>query len=172
MNVYISEQITLTPLTESDAAQVLLLVDTNRHNLNKYLYWVNDVHCIQSAAQYISDRVNSGFNGAHWFKINLNGVFCGVFAIKSVCVDSLIAEVGYWLCNSARKRGVINQIITKLSSSFVLEGAKLLEFRCLENNIASINIALKAGAELVDSISDFMVIDGMNQDLQVYRVSL
>ncbi|MBE0359587.1 hypothetical protein PALI_a0865 [Pseudoalteromonas aliena SW19] len=50
--------------------------------------------------------------------------------------------------------------------------AKVIEFRCLEQNVASINIALKSGASLVDTIPDFAFANNTMQQLNIYRVGL
>ena len=43
LHIKISKDIKLSPLLESDAPDVLRLVNENRINLAKYLYWVKDV---------------------------------------------------------------------------------------------------------------------------------
>lgn len=63
-------------------------------------------------------------------------------------------------------------IIHKLLEIMSETGAKSVEFRCLEQNHASINIALKSGAKLINSIPNFMVVNGFMQNLNIYRVQL
>jgi ribosomal-protein-serine acetyltransferase len=172
LHIQISEQIKLFPLLESDALEILKLVNSSRVDLGKFLYWVKNVKCIDSAKKYISERVNSGLNGSRWFKVYFNGSISGIFAIKSVCSDSFVAEVGYWLSSATQGNGVTNQIIHKLPEIMSGTGAKSVEFRCLEQNHASINIALKSGAKLVSSIPNFMVANEFMQNLNIYRVQL
>lgn len=169
LHIKISKDIKLSPLSESDAPDVLRLVNENRINLAKYLYWVKDVSDIASAHKYIFERVNSGKSGSRWFKINFKGKFCGVFAIKSICPDSAVAELGYWLAQNAHGNGIISQIISKASQLLTSTHVKFIEFRCLEKNAASIKVALKSGALLVDVIPNFLVADNVLQNLNIYR---
>ncbi|MDE3270455.1 GNAT family N-acetyltransferase [Pseudoalteromonas sp. G4] len=172
MPIQISPQIILRPLNLSDASAILSLVNLNRERLAEYLYWVEDVQCVDSAKQYIFDRVNNGLNEAHWFKIYFNNEICGVFAVKSVCPQTHVAELGYWLGDSAKGNGVISQIVNYLPKLLANTSANAIEFRCLEQNHASIKVALRAGANLVGSIPDFMVANGIKQNLNIYRVTL
>ena len=172
MPIQISTQIILRPLNLSDASAILSLVNLNRERLAEYLYWVEDVQCVDSAKQYIFDRVNNGLNEAHWFKIYFNNEICGVFAVKSICPQTHVAELGYWLGDSAKGNGVISQIVKYLPKLLANTSANAIEFRCLEQNHASIKVALRAGANLVGSIPDFMVANGIKQNLNIYRVTL
>jgi len=172
LHIQISEQIQLTPLSESDASDILNLVSTNRVGLDEFLYWVKDVQCVNSARKYISDRINSGLNDSRWFKVYFKDNISGVFAVKSVCPNSLVAELGYWLCGAAQGHGIINQIVSHLPEILENTDTKAIEFRCLEKNHASIKIALRSGATLVDFIPDFMVANGVKQDLNIYRLQL
>ncbi|MFY8351228.1 GNAT family N-acetyltransferase [Pseudoalteromonas sp. SSM20] len=172
MPIQISPQIILRPLNLLDASAILSLVNLNRERLAEYLYWVEDVRCVDSAKQYIFDRVNNGLNEAHWFKIYFNNEICGVFAVKSICPQTHVAELGYWLGDSAKGNGVISQIVKYLPKLLANTSANAIEFRCLEQNHASIKVALRAGANLVGSIPDFMVANGIKQNLNIYRVTL
>ena len=172
MRIQITEEIALSPLRVSDALEILNLVNANRVNLAKFLYWVQDVNCLDSAQRYLSDRVNSGLSGARWFKVYFKGHISGIFAIKSVCLNSFVAELGYWLASAAQGYGVIHKVIDKLPEILNGSAAKIIEFRCLEQNYASINIALKSGATLVDTIPDYMFTDQTQQKLHIYRMPL
>ncbi|WP_372770926.1 GNAT family N-acetyltransferase [Pseudoalteromonas sp.] len=172
MHFQISLQISLRPLKIADASAIFALVSQNRTQLAEYLYWVEHVQCVDSAKHYILERVNSGLNEAHWFKIYFNDEMCGVFAIKSVCLQTQVAELGYWLSDSAKGNGVISQIVNYLPKLLANTSAKAIEFRCLEQNHASIKVALRAGATLVAALPEFTVVNGIKQNLNIYRVAL
>lgn len=172
MPIQISPQIYLSPLNISDAPSILALVNNNRARLAEYLYWVENVLCVDSTEQYIFKRLNSGLNEAHWFKIYFNNEISGVFAVKSVCPQTQVAELGYWLGDNAKGNGVISQIVNSLPKLLANTSANTIEFRCLEQNHASIKVALRAGAMLVGSILDYMVVNGIKQNLNIYRVAL
>jgi len=169
----VSESIELLSLEEGDSLTILNLVESSRAQLGKYLYWVDSVLDEVSAHKYIAERLHSGLPGSRWFKIKFNTQVCGVFAIKSISINSGVAEIGYWLSHAVHGNGIMTKIIARLSS-FLLEStdAKIIEFRCLEKNIASISVAKKSGAELVGSIPNYMNAGNENQDLHIYQLQL
>jgi len=172
LQITISNDVKLTPLLICNANEILKLVNSNRANLARFLYWVKDVSDIASAQKYISDRISSGEHGARWFKVHFKGDFCGVFAVKSICTDSAVAELGYWLSQSTQGNGVISQIISKASELLADTHTQFIEFKCLEKNAASINIALKSGALIVDVIPNFAFADNVWQNMNIYRSML
>ncbi|KXO06963.1 Ribosomal-protein-L7p-serine acetyltransferase [Moritella sp. JT01] len=173
MKLNVTENIELLSLEEGDALTILNLVESSRPQLEMYLYWVDGVRDEVSAHKYIVERLHSGLLGSRWFKIKFNTQVCGVFGIKSISTESGVAEVGYWLSHAVHGNGIIVNIIAQLSS-FLLErtDAKIMEFRCLENNISSIRVAKKSGAELVGSIPNYMNAGNENQDLHIYQLQL
>jgi len=169
LHIQIAEHIKLAPLVESDAADILKAVNLSRASLGKFLPWVEGVNNIESAKKYILDRANSELNGSRWFKIYYKDNLSGVFAIKSICPELNIAELGYWLSSDAHGNGIISQIISKAPQLLTSTHVKFIEFRCLEKNAASIKVALKSGALLVDVIPNFLVADNVLQNLNIYR---
>jgi len=172
MNFSISENIKLSPLTLLDAEVLFDLVECSRENLGKYLSWVDSVKDIESTKEYISKRVNNQLFGAEWFTVVFRGSICGIFSIKSITKEKSIAEIGYWLSNHVHGNGIISLIILKFSEYMKNEmGVKALEFRCLEQNIASIKIAQRSGAKYVRTHEHIKINNG-KQALNVYRVQL
>lgn len=169
MAVVISADITLQPLLRADSTHVLNLVNDSRPQLGQFLYWVNDVIDLASAEQYIEQRINSGLPNAQWHTIVFNNEVCGVFAIKSIDPDTGVAEVGYWLSHRVHGNGIISDILPHVPR---LANIKTIEFRCLDKNIASINVAKKFGAEHISTSPNFIIADGINQDLLIFQKHL
>lgn len=172
LHIQIAEHIKLAPLVESDAADILKTVNLSRASLGKFLPWVEGVNNIESAKKYILDRVNSGLNGSRWFKIYYKDNLSGIFAVKSICPELNVAELGYWLSSDAQGNGIISQVITRVPIILKNTSAKVIEFRCLEQNVASIKIALKSGASLVGTIPNFVSVGNTRQQLNIYQVAL
>jgi len=171
LNFEVTDQIKLTALTESDASSIFTLVDHSRVELGQYLYWVEHVINADTTKKYILERINSGLPSATWFKIQFNNEDCGIFAIKSICETNGIAELGYWLSHHFYKNGIISAIVAKLPEYLIkYSDAKIIEFRCLEENLASISIAEKSGAKLIKSLPNYMEIANSNQNLNVYQL--
>jgi ribosomal-protein-serine acetyltransferase len=172
LNFKVSEHICLSALMADDAEAILSLVDLNRAQLGRYLYWVKEVTCIKSAKKYITERVNSGLAGAQWYKILFNNKTVGIFAIKSISTESKVAELGYWLTNEVQGLGVMSQIIAKLRDLLSRCDVEALEFRCLSENTSSINVAKRAGAQFINTLPNYMVANEVEQDLNIYHLVL
>ncbi|WP_170940485.1 GNAT family N-acetyltransferase [Pseudoalteromonas sp. NBT06-2] len=173
MNFEVTDKIKLIPLKGADAHCIFTLVEQSRVELGQYLYWVKDVINIKTAEEYILKRINSGLVGSVWFKIQFNNEDCGIFAIKSVCKQTGIAELGYWLSHYFYKKGIISDIVNKLPQYLIkYSDAKIIEFRCLEDNLASISIAKKSGAKFIKSLPEYMEIANSNQNLNIYQVMI
>lgn len=177
MTIQITPKLILEPLSVAHAPQLLTVINANRERLTQYLYWAERVTDLPSTQQYINERVNSGLAGAQWFAVYFNDQLSGVFAIKSISTDEKIAEVGYWLAKQATGNQVINHIVAYFSKNFLINGsASVIEFQCLEDNIASIKVAEKSGAIFVKATDielNTLNKSGLNeQKLFVYRKQL
>jgi len=172
LSIKISQHISLDPLSLTHSAAILQQVNDSRTHLAKYLYWVDKVTDLASCQQYISQRINSGLPHAQWHAIIFKGEMVGVFAIKSV-EEQGIAEVGYWLAKPATGYGIMSQIITSASAKLLRETpAKIIEFCCLEHNVASIKLATNLGAVFSHKLNDYTLYDGSVQAVKVYHKTL
>lgn len=158
-------------LSINDAKALLGCVNTSRSQLSKYLYWIDDVRDLKGASDYLSARVNSKVPHAKWFQIHYQKEFAGVFGIKSIN-GAGVAEVGYWLSMDAQGNGNMGKIVNNLPHILTGTASRVIEFRCLAQNKASIAVANKAGARLVKVVPDFQYMNGVMQDLLVYQVSI
>ncbi|REL34710.1 GNAT family N-acetyltransferase [Thalassotalea euphylliae] len=168
----ITEQLALLPLTAEDASPLFTLIQKNRANLAKYLYWVSDVTDVASTERYILERVNSGLPSATWLKILDNQQICGVFGIKYIDADKQLAEVGYWLSSDSQGRGIISQVIRYMTHILAKHKVRYLNIACLEQNAASIRVAEKAGGQLVSVEPKFLKVNGDWQALLTFQIPL
>ena len=169
-SIVISNTLSLSLIKESDAEQFHQIILASKPHLAKYLYWAENITDLASTEEYLQQRVHSQLPRAAWYKILIDSELCGLFAIKSI--QDNIAEVGYWLKQDAQGKGVISQILTAMKKHLKNEGVHSIEIRCLEQNKASINVAKKAGAQLMNTIKNHSVIDGQQQDLLVFNVEI
>lgn len=173
MDVEISEEVALVPLSTNDAEEMFLLIESERKMLEKYLYWVSDVVDIDSTREYLNTRVSSGIPGSIWYKITCHGQAIGVFGVKSIDLEKAVAEVGYWLSSNHHGKGFISSVISTISTRLKnMHDVRYIEIHCLEANGASISVAERAGGQHTKTISDYFSIDGKVQDLYIYTVEL
>ncbi|WP_395167529.1 GNAT family N-acetyltransferase [Francisella salimarina] len=169
--IRVSENICLEKLLISDSRKILELVNENREALY-YLHWVYDVRCIESAREYISNRIQKTSLNTECFKIVLNGQIVGVFNIKYICHQRSEAEIGYWLAKSAQGFGVVSKTITSIKKYLKNKNIKTIKITCLNKNKPGIAVISRAGGIMTGSIKNYRVIDGINFDLNLYEVKL
>ncbi|MEX2961358.1 GNAT family N-acetyltransferase [Microbulbifer sp. TYP-18] len=172
MNIKISDEIMLEPLSIRDAGVLYSVIDENRTFLEQSLYWVGKVKDKETAKNYIMKRINSGEPGASWFKIKQKHAIVGIFGVKSTCYQLLEAEIGYWLTEAARGNGIISKAIIAVGKILKDQGLSSIKIMCLDENKASIAVAERAGANHINSVPNYMEINGKLQNLNIYRVKL
>lgn len=174
MELVISDSITLKPLDISFAAELYSVIADSRENLSQFLPWVDGIIDVNTTKQYIGERLDSNKAGAQWFAIYRGDRLSGVFGIKHIDPDSKVAECGYWLADFARGQGVMNQVLTKIVPYIKNNShAKVIEFCCLEENLASIKVVQRAGAQFKYYQKDTSIfIANKHQRLGVYEIKL
>ena len=173
MTFRISEITTLKLLSLGDAPALLKVINTSRQRLHRYLHWVDRVTDLPSTQDYIKQRITSNQCNAQWFTICVNNELHGVFGIKYVNTDINIAELGYWHSDSMVGRGIITSIIVVIRSYLRSEyDTKTLEFKVLEQNLASIHVAKKFGAQLMQRNAFESTSALSQQQLLTFRASI
>lgn len=167
----IDAHLELQPLVLDDAGAILTLVNENRAQLTRYLYWADTVNNLNDAHRYLDQRINSGQPGRRWFGIYFKQRLSGVFAVKTIQPNTGYAELGYWLGAHAQGHNIINRVIEWLPQ-LLDEPVKGLEIHCLNQNAASIAVATKAGAVQMARIRNSITLAGEQQDLLVFRREL
>ena len=168
----ISENLSAEPLSLADSADVLYLVDNNREILTRFLYWVDEVQDLSSAANYIQQRIESRQKGAAWFKLLVEGRMAGVFGIKNVYDHTATAEIGYWLASEFHGQQIILHAINYFSQQLKDNGVEHMMICSLSENLASIRLAEKVGAKLVRTQTNYMKQNGSHQDLYTFLLPL
>ena len=172
MNIKITDNVSLEQLSTEDSPTIFSLVEENRKQLQRFLYWVDEVTDLRTTEDYIEKRIHSGLPGAKWFKVVLMHEPAGVFGIKSVCTEKSEAEIGFWLSQKAQGKGLISQAISAVSELLKQQNIRTLKMTCLHENKASIAVAKRAGAVHTGTEPNYLNIDGQLQDLQIYTLQL
>ncbi len=173
MTIQISATVALKLLSLSDAPALLKVVNDSRQRLHRYLNWVEQVTDLASTEQYIKQRISSNLYNACWYGIYINDQLLGVFGIKYANTQTNIAEIGYWLGDGAAGQGIVSLIITTIRPQLHAQfGTQTLEFKILEENMASIRIAQKAGAQFIESRPYETVTSFSKQRLLIYHAPI
>ncbi|MGF1701489.1 GNAT family N-acetyltransferase [Photobacterium makurazakiensis] len=169
----VSEDIFLTPLKNSDALALYEAVEFSRTNLSKYMPWEKSVVDLTSAEVYIESRLNSRLEGSEWLSINFKNQFGGVFGIKSIDRSLKSCELGYWLADNARGNRVIGQVLDIVIPYLADEkNVRVIEFHCLESNVASVKLVKHAGAKLKRKIETTLDVPNQAQLMCIYALKV
>ncbi|PFG58068.1 ribosomal-protein-serine acetyltransferase [Vibrio sp. ES.051] len=169
----VSERVSIEPLSIKHAAVLLDVVNTYRDSLTGYLPWTDSVTNRREANDYIFQRINNKALDSYWCAIYFDECFSGVIGVKGVNLNTRANEIGYWLAENGRGHKVIDQILEVLIPIIKDNGhAHSIQFHCMEENVASIKIAERAGAQLKEYVDhDFEMLD-RSQRLGIYELSL
>ncbi|WP_125559515.1 GNAT family N-acetyltransferase [Pseudoalteromonas rubra] len=166
----ISTHLHLTPLDTEHAGTLFNAVEASRESLQKYLPWVKKLTEIRDAETYIAERIQ--LLNAEYFAIMKRGHFIGVFAIKPTNSQST-CEIGYWLIDKARGKAVISRILGVILPYLKnVRQVHSVEFHCLESNKASIKIAKRTGASLIECYSSKSEFNAAPRLMCLYRTYL
>ncbi|MGP8306893.1 GNAT family N-acetyltransferase [Vibrio sp. YIC-376] len=170
---WVSDRISIEPLSKKHASVMLEVVNANRKRLAGYLPWTDFVTSRREACHYISQRVNTDAVDAYWSAIYFDGRFAGVIGSKGVHPETRVTEIGYWLADQGRGHNVIDQVLCVLIHYLKEKGnAESIQFHCLEENRASIKIAERAGAKFKHFVDhDYDMLDRA-QRIGVYELPL
>ncbi len=85
--------------------------------------------------------------------------------------ESKTAEIGYWLGTDARGRGIMTKVVEHLVEiGFTHYAMHRMEIRCADKNIASANVAERAGFIHEATLKEAHELDDGFHDLRVYRL--
>lgn len=169
----INNSINLQMLELKHADELFDAVSLSRRNLAIYLPWVNGVTNIETAKDYISERIYREKVGSQWFAIYVDGLFSGVFAIKEIDNIVCVAQLGYWLADFARGKRVMPTVLNKMIPYIKANtAAKVVEFRCLEGNQTSIKVVKRVGAQFKGYQENTIALCGKEQLLGLYQIHL
>lgn len=166
----ISTHLYLTPLNTDHAGTLFDAVEASRESLQKYLPWVQKLTELRDAETYINERTQLA--NTEYFAIMQRNHFIGVFAVKSAKAHNT-CEIGYWLIDKARGKAIISRVLgVVLPYLKNVRQIDYVEFHCLENNKASIKIAKRAGASLIECYSSKSELNAAPHLMCLYRTYL
>lgn len=143
----VNSDLSIRLLMRKDAGRLFRLVDECRHDLRKWLPWVDSVQSEQDYHQLIPQWLAEFAN-----ETSLNaGVFeqdqlVGMVGFHSFDYLNRKTSIGYWLGIQYRGRGIMTQTVKKMLEIAFLEfQMNRVEIRCAVGNYASRAIPERLG---------------------------
>ncbi|ASZ10311.1 GNAT family N-acetyltransferase [Chitinophaga pendula] len=168
----VSDTIQLRQLQPEDAAPIYRLIDSSRKSLRKYLPWVdyntNEEHSLRFI-QLMERKAEE--QDAIAFGMWSDGVLCGVIDLHDW--DHLLqkAEIGYWVGEAHRGKGIAT-LCCKALISFAFRKLRLnkVEIRFALQNDRSAQIPIRLGLAKEGVLRHSAKLHGQYVDLVVMGV--
>jgi ribosomal-protein-serine acetyltransferase len=140
----IDSRVALRVLREDDAAELFALTDANRACLRRWLPWVDLVTCEDDSRSFL-ETVNAQREEGRGptFGIVCDEALAGVVGFLPIDRVNRCGEIGYWLAESARGRGVM----TRCCRFVVRYGFLTLDLNRIQIAAGTDNVESRAIAE-------------------------
>ncbi len=143
----IDNELTLRLIEPDHADAFFALVEANREALLPWMRWVNEVAGVESVRAMIGQWLEmKDKTGCMSLGIELEGTLVGaVFHVRPDQINKQV-EVGYWLAQTARGRGVASRAVgAMLDITFLDLGFNRVNVRVAPGNSASLALAKRLG---------------------------
>tara|TARA_R110002111_G_scaffold218800_2_gene280950 strand:+ start:702 stop:1256 length:555 start_codon:yes stop_codon:yes gene_type:complete len=145
----LGDELMLRTFESSDADELYRVIDANREAIGEYMRWVDEVAGPDWATTHIEQwQQTQAETGVLFLAIVLCGELVGsVFHVRPDMKNNVV-EVGYWLAESARGKGVATRALRKLLDvTFGELGFNRVNIRIAPGNKPSLAIAKRLGLE-------------------------
>jgi ribosomal-protein-serine acetyltransferase len=172
MKIQVDKTIHLDFLEESDADELLNLVNANRDYLKKWLIWVDHMQNVENFQQHINltkqkASLGSDFGYAIFFNENITGRI-GIYNINR---QHMIGEIGYWLAEAMQGKGIIAKCCkTLIDHGFNELGLNRIELKCGLENTKSRAIPEKLGFTREGILRKAELLNGQFIDLYLFSM--
>lgn len=144
--IKVDNEISLHPVTLSDADEMYALVDANREHLGRWLPWVEGLRSVGDERRWLRQRtgMDAAADEEAWL-IRYQGATVGAIGLIYDTPNNG-AEVGYWLTEAAQGHGIITRSCsTLLGYAFMVRSVHRMQLRAASENARSVAVAERLG---------------------------
>lgn len=147
MEMVIDNVITLRQLTEADAADIFVTINSQREYLGKWLPFVKHTKSVSDTQAFVNSIIDLPEEIMEYtFTIRIDGCLAGLIGFKSTDRANRKTEIGYWLSESFQGRGIITKSVKRLCEfAFQELNMNRIQIKCAVGNSASIAVAERLG---------------------------
>ncbi|MCD7971358.1 MAG: GNAT family N-acetyltransferase [Candidatus Azobacteroides sp.] len=139
----VSEEITLSAISLADTADVFHGIDSNREALREWLPFIDPTEKEEDTRAFIEHCLSTP---ELTFVIRRNGEFAGLIGTRDTDLANHKTEIGYWLVEKYRGKGVITRSLKFLVTYLFGEREmNRIQIRAAVSNTKSRNIPEKLG---------------------------
>ncbi|HNE27806.1 MAG TPA: GNAT family protein [Saprospiraceae bacterium] len=172
MNIHISNDIILEPLSPAHAGPVFDLIENNRSHLSEWLTWVERMQKPADFEQFVEDSGRRAAEGLEApFVIRYQGEIAGRIGIYYINKPFRFGSIGYWLGEQFQGKGIIVQSCIGITDyGFNALGINRIEIRCATGNLKSRAVAERLGFRHEGIMRDGELLQGAFIDLHVFSM--
>ena len=147
LTLRVDDSVVLRQITESDAEDLMALIDRNRSCLREWLPWVDFTTDIHQVLRFIGRSVaQAADDDGLTFGIVCDGVLAGVLGQHHVDALNRKTELGYWLDPEHRGRGIVTRSTARLTDyAFTDQDCNRVVLHCALGNVKSRAVAERLG---------------------------
>ncbi len=169
--IKVDESIILKELEYSDAPDIFKAISGNRKYLSEWLPFVDYTYDQKDSENFIKSVLEVPDEDHEYvFVILYNNDFAGVVGFKATDAVNRKTEIGYWICESFQRKGIVTKSIKALIKfAFTELLLNRIQIKCAVGNQRSRNIPIKLGFffEGIEREGERMS-NGRYYDIEVY----
>jgi ribosomal-protein-serine acetyltransferase len=166
----IDDHITIRISDSSDAVELFKQIDETRDQLEQFMSWAKTTKKVEDETkflEYCQRRYQSG--KLLPTTILVDGEIAGMFDFHNIDEENRRCEIGYWLGTKFQHNGVMIKFVKKATQvAFEELDMHSVQILAMVDNIASNNVAKNAGLRLEGTFSDYLFLNGIYHDTNVY----
>jgi ribosomal-protein-serine acetyltransferase len=110
MIIRVDEKIRLELLEDKHAESIFHMVNTNRNHLRSWLPFVDSIQSIEYVQDFVKETTQRNNRGNEFaFVVFYENNMVGRVGVYQIDVSNKIAEIGYWIVESAQGYGIITK---------------------------------------------------------------
>lgn len=171
-SIRVDEHVRLRDPSLADAAELFVLVDSNRAHLGRWLPWPAQIRTVEDERQWIRSRRAPGAADTELALLIVDdGRIAGGLGIAGLGSSNKAAEIGYWLSEPAQGRGLVTRSCrAALKYTFESRGVNRVQIRAAVDNVKSRAVAERLGFTFEGVQRQAILVNGRFQDLAVYSM--
>lgn len=166
------EKVKLRPLKAENAFKIFELVNHNRKQFIEWMPWVKGTTKVSDTTQFVKDslrkmRDRTAFVAEIWYFNDL----VGLIDLQNINTIDRKASIGYWLCQTAQKKGIMTYAVKHIIEyGFTEYQLNRISILIAETNAKSIKIPQRLHMKQEGILRAFSTISGKSQNMVVFSV--
>jgi len=162
----------IRPYAIGDEAALFDAASTSWRELQPWMPWCREHYALADATAWVT-RQAAMFEAKTEFDFVIldDGAMVGACGLNQLDAANRRANLGYWIRSSATRRGIASAAV-KMLAGWAFENTDLqrLEIVVAVDNVASLRVAQKAGAQVEGTLRSRILLHGVFHDAVMHSI--